>query len=705
MQVLGRVTAEDFVNCQASSDRVDISQKNLHDIQQAWLSGNLINWKAAYTGYKGQKIAVPAAPLLSQSYWVEEKKDQTEKSRVQDKQDGDIKLWLYQQLWRERIVAPDLDLKTLQPVIIFCAGMVPLISQLLEYFKREKIPCYLVTMGDEFKQLSRSHFQIDPQQISDYQQLENSLTELHGLPALCLVSLSFDKLSREQGAPQEILLNIVKQNKLIRHLKHLTTLVAGMNRLQCRDHHPEYSIITALTRGIGQEFPTIKTQLLDLDPDDSDQQCMQVVQSVLTSNLTDVSVWRDDKCWQYDYQVQPAKSVNTSYFKRRGVYLITGGLGDVASVHVDFLAAEFDAQLILVGRTPVPQATEWQAILDQESSNAKSHQKIKRLMQWQALGYSIHTEQADITMMDDMRALCQKTVAKFGRIDGVIHIAGAGSDMHYKILTDTDWAHCWKLISPKLDGIAVIAELARLFSIPDCLVISSISSALTGIGLSAYGATHNLLDAVVSKEYPHWRMMNWDAWSFYQHEQKQHGQLGAEIDKLAIKPQEGLQILKYAFSLPAWQQLFVSSANLSERHRYWAHRGFLEKSIPALNKSPRPTLHNEYVAPISRVQQSLADIWQSLLGIDRVGINDSFFELGGHSLLALELIHQLQTDFHHSCSVVDLFEAPTIAQLANKIDAADIQKPTVLETASDRVKLQLAARNAMHSIKTGTTHV
>ncbi|MHC5731882.1 MAG: phosphopantetheine-binding protein, partial [Nostoc sp.] len=60
---------------------------------------------------------------------------------------------------------------------------------------------------------------------------------------------------------------------------------------------------------------------------------------------------------------------------------------------------------------------------------------------------------------------------------------------------------------------------------------------------------------------------------------------------------------------------------------------------------PRPNLGNDYVAPRTPVEQSVANIWQQLLGIERLGIHDNFFELGGHSLLATQVISQLRKSF------------------------------------------------------------
>lgn len=76
-----------------------------------------------------------------------------------------------------------------------------------------------------------------------------------------------------------------------------------------------------------------------------------------------------------------------------------------------------------------------------------------------------------------------------------------------------------------------------------------------------------------------------------------------------------------------------------------------------------------YVAPRSPVEQSLVELWQEVLEIDRAGINDNFFELGGHSLLAVRLFALMEQQFGKRLPLAILFQAPTIAQLARLIEA------------------------------------
>jgi precorrin-6B methylase 2/acyl carrier protein len=97
--------------------------------------------------------------------------------------------------------------------------------------------------------------------------------------------------------------------------------------------------------------------------------------------------------------------------------------------------------------------------------------------------------------------------------------------------------------------------------------------------------------------------------------------------------------------------------------------GKIDRRALALSSSARPALDSLFAAPRSPIEELLATIWADILRLDRVGIHDNFFSLGGHSLLATQVVARLHTTFQIELPLRKLFEAPTVAGLAEQIAA------------------------------------
>ncbi len=105
------------------------------------------------------------------------------------------------------------------------------------------------------------------------------------------------------------------------------------------------------------------------------------------------------------------------------------------------------------------------------------------------------------------------------------------------------------------------------------------------------------------------------------------------------------------------------------------------RALPAPDHS-HPERAGSFVAPRAPLEEMVAASWSQVLDIGQVGIHDNFFELGGHSLLAMQVIAHLRITLQVELSLRSFFEAPTIAQLAERIGQlqADTMAPSLLPT-------------------------
>jgi len=93
------------------------------------------------------------------------------------------------------------------------------------------------------------------------------------------------------------------------------------------------------------------------------------------------------------------------------------------------------------------------------------------------------------------------------------------------------------------------------------------------------------------------------------------------------------------------------------------------------NALPEPEFRSqdEYIAPSTELEHSMCEIWQDVLGVDKIGLNDNFFRIGGNSILAVSLSHKISNDLVLEVSLADIFSNPTISKLLSKVEVEEIE--------------------------------
>jgi len=116
----------------------------------------------------------------------------------------------------------------------------------------------------------------------------------------------------------------------------------------------------------------------------------------------------------------------------------------------------------------------------------------------------------------------------------------------------------------------------------------------------------------------------------------------------------------------------------------WLHRlplqahGKVDRSALPEPTDERPDQATTYRKPDGPVEEAIAQVWQNVLGVSRVGVDDDFFDLGGHSLLVTQVVSQLRRALPvglRPVAVMDLFSHPTVAALAVLVSAASGDAP------------------------------
>jgi len=96
--------------------------------------------------------------------------------------------------------------------------------------------------------------------------------------------------------------------------------------------------------------------------------------------------------------------------------------------------------------------------------------------------------------------------------------------------------------------------------------------------------------------------------------------------------------------------------------------GKIDRKALPMPESVVPQLKNGYTAPESEIEKSIVSIWQEVLKLDRIGINDNFFDLGGHSLLLAQVRNRIAGVIGKDITMMDLFRYPTVNTLSGFLE-------------------------------------
>jgi acyl carrier protein len=235
------------------------------------------------------------------------------------------------------------------------------------------------------------------------------------------------------------------------------------------------------------------------------------------------------------------------------------------------------------------------------------------------------------------------------------------------------------VLQPKVYGTWVIADLLAGKQVDFLALCSSLSSVVGGVGHVDYCAANAFLDSFAQAR-RHDRSLpivsvNWNAWRGVGMAASLHlpGDLREwqqEVHSKGITATEGTEALVRILAT-GFPQVAVSTQDLpmliEQHYAYTPPPADSSPMRPPQIAHGRPNLGVPYVAPRNDLEREIAELWKQFLGIAEIGIHDNFFLLGGHSLLGTRLISRLRDTFDIDIPLRRLFNAPTVAGLAEAV--------------------------------------
>lgn len=654
----------------------------LNALGTLWQNKVSINWDNLYSSVRPKFIALPTYKFLKQRFWVEAEIGNLEINKSPDK-------WLYHPIWvRQLTLEAYYDLPAANQKyswVIFINERQNIIdNSIYNLIKQRNKNTYIVEIGKHYKEVGTNTFIINPENRQDYvnalQNIKNrDITPLIVLHLFTLDNIINEKIPSDSEINQGLFLGFYS----ILYLSQAYIEVYGNeNLLKCavitaqsrqvlgvERTNPINSALSGLCKTIPQEYPSLQFKYIDILTIDEFSENLPL----FLVNYCTNSVWsnfepeiaiRNGFIWTLKYDLVRSQNTNVHRFRDNGIFLCTGGLGGIALTLCQAIVQNVkNPMFILISRSFFPEKSNWPSILS-DSSQEFLHEKIKIINSIESYGGTVHVMKADVSIITQLASVINNVQNLYGKINGVIHAAGISGQGAMLLKTEADVK---KMFGSKIFGTYNLARLLAPTKLDFMMFCSSISSIVGVTGLSDYSSANSALDSFTTSGLINSKFIvsiNWNTWKtigMAVNNENMNRVDRADVGNSIISEQG--QYLFLRIMQNHYNQIAISTFDVSEYEK------IVNKSASTLPAIEDGNRNNEIdcVQPKNNTQVQLLKLWQDILGIKLISINDDFFSLGGHSLKALKLIENIRKELNYKLSIQQLYELRTIENLADMI--------------------------------------
>jgi len=686
-------------------------------VARLWMGGVRIDWRGYHAHERRRRVPLPTYPFERQRFWLgpleQVGTDNAAAQTLAPVFDAalpstpapavvsstsfgpvapaatDIADWFYVPSWKPAIAANTTPQPAgNDPVLVFSDSF-GIGDAVREQLRGSSGPVNTVRRGAEFS-AREDDFVIRAGERSDYEALIRTLRERKQSPGWILHLWSVDEPGAEgvaafDEAQQRSFYSLVYLAQALGKggagsAVQIGVVTDGLQSVTGGENLRSYeSTVAGACKVISQEYPNIRCRLIDIERSQPGV-AASLLNEITTATSEAVVAYRNGRRWLQRYEAVrlDAPQQKIRLLRDGGVYLITGGLGNIGLVLAEAITKQVQAKLVLVGRSPFPDRARWGEIVSGRAQDQTSA-RVRKLIALEKMGADVMVSQADATNRLQMQNVIEQVEQKWGRIHGVIHGAANLAPDAFGPLNEVNVQKADGHFRPKAHGLIVLESLLQTHPPDFYVLLSSLSAVLGGLGLAAYASSNAFLDAEAQLRSrtgnTAWITTNWDAWDFA-------SAASSRVD--AVSADRGLDAFTRILASPL-SQVVISTTPLGVRLEKWINRsedrpaaatakaaaaaaGQVAPAGTAGSSHPRPELSTQFVAPRNDTEKTITGVWEHLLGVEPIGVYDKFFELGGHSLLAIQLLARLREIFELDLPVQRIFEAPTVAQFAESIE-------------------------------------
>ena len=531
------------VRCFASDGASSDTEEHYAELQgKVWASGAAIDWAKQHQGEPRYRVVLPGHSYQRKRHWIGDNASSSKRSAPSKPQadastepagtqrSDDVSKWFYLPSWRLSI-APSTLPQTQQGegwlILADAGGLGVRLAERLRVLGHRTV---VVFAGLELDLADQNTSAVRPGVSADYDAMLRHL-EADGFKPARITSLWAcgpvpEGLKAKTLCFDAMILLAQALGRRSELRRSLVIVSEGVHRITNAEKlYPERALSLAPAKVIRQEFPGIVSRHLDivssdwLGPTALDRFIAELGDAAGTEgarlrDLRDVVALRGNHRWMQTFETVKLSTDETP-LTRKGVYLITGGLGGIGLALAERLAAECQATLVLTSRNSFPDPDQWDCLLKDLEQDDPLAVRLAGIRRVEAAGGSVRVIEIDITDSAAVGVMLHDILREFGALNGVIHAAGsAGGGMIQ--LKDIGSAHA--VLAPKLEGTLALQDALRDIDLDFFAMCSSLTSVRGGLGQVDYCAANAFLDAfaqavAASDSARRTLSINWGAWA------------------------------------------------------------------------------------------------------------------------------------------------------------------------------------------------
>lgn len=675
-----------------------------------WVAGVAIDWAGLFPAARPRRVPLPTYPFERGRYGVDAPAPVATATSPAvasaSHPTSDPENWFFAPTWTRGHAGPA-DAPRLHGSWLVLADAGPLASAVAAALREAGARPVGVARGQCFQRLSPESFRVRPGVVDDLAEVLRALRDepgtafgddLAGALSLWQVAAAPDG-GNDRSAPDCLVALAAALAPSIDE-RPLTVLHATIAAESVLDE-PVRDPVAALALGPVLVLPTeiagLRMRLLDVDHRGGQLDVARTAQALLreAANTDGESIvaHRGERRWLRRFErigVPSAASLEPP-LRRGGVCLITGGLGGMGLAFARWLGQHAGAKLLLTARTAMPARADWDEWLREHPASERHAAAILAIRDIEATGGEVMVAVADAADATAMARAIEAAHGRWGPLSGVIHAAGIAGSGGIALMKSSEESR--SVLAPKVEGLDVLVQLLGRTELDFVALMSSINAVIGAPGTCDYASANAYLDAFPeSVQRPAcWRRVvafDWSAWrdvgmaANLVVPESRREQWQAHLAS-AIPPAWGVEALARGLACNRPRLVIVPyDLVLATDHlrRNGGAAGLVSRApaatvaaagdSPAGSQQARPALATAFEAPANEAERCIASIWGELLGIDGIGAHDDFFDLGGHSLLATRVLARVNEATGVRLALRDVFEAPSVRQLAARLAAA-----------------------------------